>query len=515
MTSPLQSALADASVEADNLVAVVAQQATTIEDRSIASYARDTVLQNNIDSLAAQIGNLAMNVDQNKLDADVQFTQLSTAISALAARVVKLETPPVVVVPPPVPPTTPTGFLNLKSKSKLVAPAPPLSVGATVKQADTGATIRRLANGLIDYSRFTRVSPDGKYVFVMGENSTSMRIVNISDGTDAFIYDNIGEYHEPRWDYTEVAASKTFYYVRGMTFNKMTLGVGTQVIRDFTADFPGGSEIINDVEGDSSHDSRYWCWMVRKITQTGKYPIQNIFTYDKQTNTILGRWAASDLVKGSDTPAGYITWPNMVEIAPDGSKAIVHWDRAYTGNNGNLAGTHQDGPHAYPLNLAITGNVKIGVAATHSGWAQHTDGRWMFVHQNSRNDYIEASDLVNGWKADGTGVIRLLYAGEDTDWSCGFHFSKLYNKKGWVLVSTYSDLNKDWMDDQLFFLPLEANGTPLRICDTLNLYPGDTAYRNEASASCSFDGNGIYWTSNGLGLHARSVYEVRLPNNWG
>lgn len=97
----------------------------------------------------------------------------------------------------------------------------------------------------------------------------------------------------------------------------------------------------------------------------------------------------------------------------------------------------------------------------------------------------------------------------------GMHFAKSYTKKGYVLVSTYSGPNVNWVDDQIFFLPLVPNAVPLRVCDTYSLYPGDLTYRNEASASLSYDGNGIYWTSNWNGTMPRSAMEVRLPDNWG
>ena len=67
-------------------------------------------------------------------------------------------------------------------------------------------------------------------------------------------------------------------------------------------------------------------------------------------------------------------------------------------------------------------------------------------------------------------------------------------------------------------LPLVANGTPLRICHTHNLYPGSNAndkYRNEGSACVSMDGCGIYWSSNwNEKFPTREVLEVRLPADW-
>jgi len=286
-----------------------------------------------------------------------------------------------------------------------------------------------------------------------------------------------------------------FYSLRVST-NKQTL------IRDFTADFPDGSLVMNDVEGDCSLDSRYWCWQVKKIVQTGSYPTIAIFTYDKLTNNILGR-----LTPASDGVASF-NKPNMVEISPDGLWALIHWDRAYTGWNDGDIGTHRNGPHFYPLNLDTSKAVWACPNSTHSGWAKSSDG-WKFIYQNDRTDWIEAIKPGVPYKEDGSNQIRIAAQGDfDKDWSMGWHIAK--SPYPYALISTYSKTSKDWADNQIYFYPLQAGATPLRVSPSYSKYPGDDGYRNEAPAALSRDGTLMAWSTN-WGATARAAFVAKIP----
>ena len=109
-------------------------------------------------------------------------------------------------------------------------------------------------------------------------------------------------------------------------------------------------------------------------------------------------------------------------------------------------------------------------------------------------------------------VSKLVYHG-DIGWDNGMHFSKAYMMRDHVLLSTCSEGNAIWGENQLVMLGLD--GRILRIAHTHNAYPGDEPYRNEAAAAMSYDGRSIYWTENwGDGARTRDVYGIELPARW-
>jgi len=253
----------------------------------------------------------------------------------------------------------------------------PDSYGSTAKRrADhtqlTGAYASFApTNSLIVYSRYTPVNTDGKFVLVHAENSTSAWVMFTATNTVATILrfkpslgassNNLGEVNELRWDYTGQHPYRLYFVGRAIQQTQNLSGenvatsfyyvdidpdTGVQstpvLIRDFANEFPaagtyptGGyanATIMNDVEGDSSVDSRYWAFQVMNTTISPNAPYA-IITYDKQTNTILGRLqrdctGVSGACTVLDTPMSklpYLTRPNMVEISPAGTKIHINW----------------------------------------------------------------------------------------------------------------------------------------------------------------------------------------------
>ncbi len=404
------------------------------------------------------------------------------------------------------------------------------NTGATVKRVTAAATDTGFTSGALTvYSRFSSISSDGQYVLIHGENSTSSWVIRRSDGAVVraslmtAASQTLGEVNEVRWDYTGTFPTRV-YYVYNMAFYYMDVltGVST-LIRNFAADFPGGGGvpagdyIANDVEGDCSNDNDLWCWMVMYRAPSGPYYPVAIFAYRVSTNTIVGtvNSGTSGYLLGSDSGSGTgkMTRPNMVEALPDGTGVVIHWARTYAGNNNNLTGTHQDGPHKYGLTMAAAGAIKVAVDATHSGWAR-IGSTWYFVSQNNRNDWIEACDLTNGFREDGVNVLRMINHG-DLGWNNGFHFGKMYTKAGWAFMSTYANIETQWGNNQLIMLKVEANCEVLRCTPTYNEYPGNDAYRNEAAAALDVSGNVMTWTSNfGENFDRREVLEFELPDDW-
>lgn len=415
-------------------------------------------------------------------------------------------TPPAPVpVPVPVPPapTPATGAPKLPANTNMIAPSYGASVpkdGESRTVAETGVTVTRKGAGLVVYSRYSPFSCDNKLLLIHGENSTSSKIVAVDTNAVVLVLGSLGEVNELRWDATD---PDLLYYVKDMGFYSLKVSTNkSTLIRDFTLDFPGGSYIANDVEGDCSLDNRYWCWMVFKVVSSGSYPITAIFTYDKQANAILGKMTpASEGIKR-------FVRPNMVEIAPDGDYALIHWNRAYPGWNDAEINTHRNGPHFYPLNLDNTKAVWACPEATHSGYAKGEDG-WYLVSQNPRTDNIEAIKVGVQYKEDGSNQILIAnQSAFDKDWGMGWHIAK--SPYPYALISSYSAKNNDWADNQLYFYELKAGATPLRLSPNFTAYPGNDSYRNESPAALSRDGTLAAWSTN-WGAADRAVYMTKIP----
>ncbi len=398
------------------------------------------------------------------------------------------ETPATEPAPDPSPRPAVEGFRFDRSQDLLPAlGGSPPRVGEARLQPQTGAQIRRIAaGGLVVYSRYTPASIDNRLLVVHGEDSTSARIVDRATGALVRELPTIGEVNEIRWHYGMDAPSR-FYYVDGMQFRQMDARSGRdQLVRDFTELWPTGTQLYTDVEGDSSKDSRYWCWMVRREVQEGSYPVELLVSYDRVADTV----ATADAAKLGRASMG---WPNTIEASPGGGACVVHW------------GADDGRPQAWARDFSAKLR-DLAVDETHSGWILDGEGGEWFVSQNNRNDWIEAVDLR-------TGRVRQLLHHGAIGWNNGMHFSRDYAATGHVLVSTYSAASAEWGENQLILLGLD--GRVLRVAHTHSAYPGDDGYRNEAAAAMSYDGRTIYWTANwGDGDAVRDVYGVELPEAW-
>ncbi|MBN1898282.1 MAG: hypothetical protein JW827_05865 [Spirochaetes bacterium] len=315
---------------------------------------------------------------------------------------------------------------------------------------------------------------------------------------------------EIRWDYTGDHPHR-FYYVSGMKFYQYdVLSDTAHLIHDFSNEFPTAVKIHNDVEGDSSSDSRYWVWMVKGPYNGSHFPLLAIITYDKETDQILG---VMDLAKYQANGGHYssLPTPNMVDISPSGRKVVCLWGRCWGdaayGERYLDIGTVFDGPHAWDLDF--TGPVKVSIDETHSGWAWGYDGSELFVSQNNRQDWIEARNIDTG------EIIQILQHG-DLGWGNGFHFARMpQSKPGWVLMSTYkSGANSDWGDNQLLMLeikPAAENPKVWRLGHTHNNYD---EYYAEGFAAMSQYGDKLWWGAKWPGQNNIEAYEMVLPPTW-
>lgn len=415
------------------------------------------------------------------------------------------------------------------------------ALGSSYTDTTTGATITRRSNitsmgsatdGMIVYSRFSPTNSNGQYLIVHGTNSTSAYVWRLSDNTmmtDLRLDGDtqIGEVNEIRWDYSGSYPNRIYFVGScsggagvGMCFYYMDAISGNEsptLIRNFTSDWPTADHIFNDVEGDSSADSRYWAWQVRGPYSGGIFPVIGIFTYDKTTNSILGRLEPGDVTptQNPGSWAASIPRPNMVEISPCGTRVITHHTRSYTGSTtADWDGTYYDSPHAWALDFSGT-PVQVSNDETHSGWGW-VGTKAVFVSQQNSTDKLQACYI------DGTGGAwpsNCFNFADHTgmEW-VGIHFARMPSSRpGWVLASTYSTTSNNWAENQLLMfelLPEAESPRVWRVAPEYNQYAGD--YRDEGSAAMSQDGDKIYWTgnwNNASSGHGEAL-EIDLPDGW-
>jgi hypothetical protein len=373
------------------------------------------------------------------------------------------------------------------------------------------------------YSRWTPLNSDGKYLYLQRAvgnpdaliySAQDYSLVKILpsritiDGVPNQLFISM-EGAEIRWDYTGEHPNR-FYFVNGTRFFQYNLVNDTaHVIHDFKNEFPEAAKVHNDVEGDSSADSRYWSFMVRSPYdhKKGYYPLLAIVTYDKKTDTILG---TMDLDRYRQYGGKYdrLQIPNMVEISPSGKKVIYHIGACWPGSafRKEDRGTYFDGPHAWDLDW--TNPVKVGIDETHSGWGWGYDGSELFVSQNNSTDWIEAVNVHTGEKA------QILYHG-DLGWKNGFHFARMPSlAKGWILMSTYTKGNKDWGDNQLIMLELKDRSDNPRIWRLGHTHNEYKSYYSEGFATISQFGDKIWWAARWPGQDHIETYEMTLPKEW-
>ena len=412
-------------------------------------------------------------------------------------------------------------------------PAQP-SKGECVTDPDFHTTFCRISDVTQDnvgdtmasvvYSRWTPLNSDGKYLYLQravgnpdaliysAEDYSLMKILPDGitiDGVPDQSFDSL-EGAEIRWDYTGNHPER-FYFVQETKFLQYNVLDDTaHVIFDAAETFPGAATLHNDVEGDSSADSRYWAWMVKGPYDGSGFPLLAIVTYDKETDSILGvmDWAKYRSYGGK---YAVLPTPNMVEISPSGRRVIYHlgrcWGDESEGERPLDIGTGFDGAHAWDLDF--TDPVKVSVGETHSGWAWDYEGNEMFVSQNDRTDWIEARNIMTGEAGN------VLYHG-DLGWGNGFHFARMPGFiRGWILMSTYrKGRNSDWGDNQLIMLEIKDqshNPRVWRLGHTHNQYD---EYYAEAFAAISQFGDKIWWGAKWPGQTSIEAYEMTLPPKW-
>jgi hypothetical protein len=296
----------------------------------------------------------------------------------------------------------------------------PPAKGSSVAHALTGAVIKRMtdpadagwANMRNIYSKWSSVNATGEYLMVEKEDSQTTAIYRLSDG--AYIGQvqapsgpggSTGESWEPRWS-TRGDEPYTLYYLsldQRKLYKRDVINLTPEVlVKDFTAvrTFASDQYLMNDSEGTSSIDMRFWGFMVRSSTPGQSNLCYELMVYDAFADAVVRAspsGGAGVIALGTTattaTAGGWSIRPNWVSMSPRGDRFQMGWGRAYTGcGYEDYYGTIYDAPHTCSA-VDFSDHRQCAVDQTHGAWCWtvSADGSMKqgWVCQNNRTDHME------------------------------------------------------------------------------------------------------------------------------
>ncbi|MBZ5631478.1 MAG: Ig domain-containing protein, partial [Acidobacteriia bacterium] len=385
--------------------------------------------------------------------------------------------------------------------------------GATFTDSTYHVPVTRVSNGssdgigdvVVNYSTWNPLSSDGNYLLFNGANIVGFALY------DAHTYAYLGavtapdywnsQDPEPRWDSSGSHPSWIYYRKDKQLRYYDVVAKTDNLVHDFTADFPtiGSSYFIyNGQEGSPSRDSRYWVFMI----QNGSSPYQavRVFTWDKQTNTVLG----SKDVTGNG--------PNNVMMSPSGKYVYVAY--SWTGHGGEF-----DGPHTY--NVDFTNPRKPFTDIPHANWGWTKQGHEVIVGGNQFAG-PEGVDFIGAMRPD-TGQTFPIYYNGDLGWNGGGVNIAYTDVQGWTFISEYGGAYPNpsmWDYMQIWAFELDETktyntATKPRIWRVAFTQCFGEAYDEQANAAMDYSGTRVWWGSN---WHsdggAMDVYQANLPATW-
>ena len=273
---------------------------------------------------------------------------------------------------------------------------------------------------------------------------------------------------EPQWHATN---PDLLYYIPtngvGMKLNELNVTTGAiRVVGDFAArlkaKWPTANAAWTRSEGSPSADGRYWCFMV----DNASWGSVGVFTWDRDTNTILGMYNTNG------------ERPDHVSMTPSGNYCVVSSDGAL----GTTAFSRDFSSKKQLLNKSEHSDI----ALTAEG-----DDAYVSIDYGSQDGDLFMVNIRTGVR---TALMPTYLNGTAT----ALHVSgKAFNKKGWVVVSTYADSGGalKWLHRKILAVQLTANP---------KIY---TLAHHRSGA------NG-YWTTPVASVN-RDFTRVAFNSNWG
>ena len=273
---------------------------------------------------------------------------------------------------------------------------------------------------------------------------------------------------EPQWDATN---PDLLYYLPtngiGMKLYELNVSTGaSRVVGDFAArlkaKWPTSMAAWTRSEGSPSADGRYWCFMV----DGDGWNSVGVFTWDKQTNTILGT-----LNTNGDRP-------DHVSMSPSGNYCVVAGD----GDMGTTA-----------FSRDFSKRTQILKNSEHSDLALDANGddNYVAIDYGSNDGDVFMHNLR-------TNVRTKLFSTYLNGTATALHVSgKAFRKPGWVAISTYAEGggSQKWLHRKVMAVQLAANP---------KIY-------NLAFHRTNYNG---YWTAPVATVN-RDFTRVTFNSNWG
>jgi hypothetical protein len=267
----------------------------------------------------------------------------------------------------------------------------------------------------------------------------------------------------------------------GMQLYEMNVSTGaTRVAADFSArlkaKWPTAMAAWTKSEGSPSADGRYWCFMV----DGEGWKSVGIFTWDKQTDTILGTYNT----KGDR--------PDYVTMSPSGNYCVVSGDSA--------------GTTAFSRDLSTKTLLQAGTEHSDLALDANGDDNYVSVDYQSGGGEVFMHNLR-------TNVRTKLFDTYVNHTATALHVSgKAFRKPGWVVVSTYAEYGgpQQWLHKKVMAVQLAANPKIYNLGFNRTKYNG---YWTEPHASVNRDFTRVTFNSNwGTGSEFDvDTYTIEIP----
>jgi|GEM_PF-5367897 len=358
------------------------------------------------------------------------------------------------------------------------------------------------------YSKYTDVNVTGQYAIAYGVEPSVNGLYDLKNCT--FIKQivtgagrGLGEAFDVRWDLSGVPGTETtiYYYYGSILYKQDVLVPGSeQILFEFRKMYANefaslgrditGLEISTEGHMDQSTDARY----------------RGVKLYDYKKDG----WAKLLLLDTKEKKVIFsLPYKWGFDISPSGK-----W--FYTDGGGY-------GPYYfYDIPSLVAGKeVKVQLPIKnnhgHDGWAYDKDGNEVYVYQDNATDWISAFNPATGKTIN---IINLKEMG----WGLGQHMARISNpdKKGWLLMGTYSCNTDSWAYNQIFMIEIKPSAEKpriWRIASTNNSWCGagtDKIQRYFAEAFVNIDhaGNNVYVGSNWGAKDNLELYRIALPTDW-
>lgn len=289
---------------------------------------------------------------------------------------------------------------------------------------------------------------------------------------------------EPQWHPTD--PNRMYYFPAfgiGMQIKEIDVRTGkSRVVADLAkrikAIWPNANSAWTKDEGSPSADARYWALMVDSADWKGI----GMLTYDLANDKILATYDFAEHKKGR---------PDHLSMSPSGNYVVVSWD---------------DGPTAFTRDLATSQKL------AHKG--EHSD---IAIDANGDDTYVSVDYEASGGPVYmtnlRTGTRTPLFPTYLDHTATAMHFSgKAFQRRGWVLMSTYAESGGawQWLHGKIFAVELKDHP---RVIDLAHHHVAYNEYFTEPHASVNRDFTRVAFGSNWETKSKTDIdtYVIELP----